>query len=154
MWFYPWGLKEDQIKAIPDDVLEDEIGGEKSDRSEEFSQGMKVWIDDVREPPPGFRWFRTTDDAIDFLEKNGSEGISLFDTDHDAGDMFVMGGDYVNVFRWLDREGKRNVTVHIHSSNPKGANAIRELISRNKENGWKEIRNSRKKETDDAQRQD
>ena len=66
-----------------------------------------------------------------------------------------MGGDYVEVFRWLDRNGKKDITVHIHSANPTGANAIREIISRNKENGWKEIRNKRKKpEEDDAQGED
>lgn len=124
---------------------EDEIGGEKSDRSEEFSSGIKLWIDDVREPPSGFKWFKTAEGAIDWLETHGTEGVSLFDTDHDAGEMFPMGGDYVNVFRWLDREGKNGITVHIHSANPKGANAIREIISRNKDRGWKEIRNRRKK---------
>lgn len=99
----------------------------------------------MRESPPGFKWFRTVDDVIDWLGRNGSENVSLFDTDHDAGDMFVMGGDYVNVFRWLDVNGKKNITVHIHSANPDGANAIRQIISRNKENGWREIRNRRKR---------
>ena len=142
---YPWGARKDRISAGGAVSEEEEIGGEKSDRSGEFSSGIKIWIDDLREPPPGFKWFRTAEGAIDWLEENGTEGVSLFDTDHDAGEMFVMGGDYVNVFRWLDRNGKRDITVHIHSANPKGANAIREIISKNKENGWKEIRNRRKK---------
>ena len=147
-----WPMVRNGGTSSEDVSEEEEIGGEKSDRSEEFSSGMKIWIDDVREPPPGFRWFKTAEGAIDWMREHGTEGISLFDTDHDAGEMFVMGGDYVNVFRWLDQEGKNDVTVHIHSANPKGANAIREIISRNKDRGWKEIRNRRKRKN--AQEED
>ena len=28
---------------------------------------MKVWLDDVRAPPEGWEWAKTTQEAVDFL---------------------------------------------------------------------------------------
>lgn len=66
----------------------------------------------------------------------------MIDTDHDAGEYQKDGGDYIRCFDYLDYCGIPDITVHIHSANPVGANNIRRIISRNSENGWKEIRNT------------
>lgn len=132
-----------EIKEALDEIYEAEadIGGEPLEELPET--GVKVWIDDVREPPEGFKWFRTVDDFIDWCHARGHvDDVALFDTDHDAAECEPFGGNYVRCFEYLDACGCDDVTVHIHSSNPMGANAIRSIISKNKERGWKELKNS------------
>ena len=124
------------------DEADKDIGGEKYDGSDRFSGGLKLWVDDLREPPEGFLWFKTTKSVLDFLEWNGSKAVSLFDLDHDAGDFVSEGGDYVRILDFLDFSGAKDVIVHIHSANPVGANNMRRIITKNSENGWKEVRNS------------
>ena len=121
-----------------------DIGGKVSDYIPD--SGTKIWIDDIREAPEGFKWFKTVKDFIDYCYKNnGIDDVSLIDTDHDAGEQIEHGGNYINCFKYLDQCGCDNLTIHIHSSNPIGANAIRSLIKKNKERGWKEIKNKAKK---------
>lgn len=133
------GIYRDEEGNIQE--AEKDIGGEKSDEVPE--NGIKIWIDDIREAPDGFKWFKSVNDFIDWChERNDFSDVTLIDTDHDAGDYQSQGGDYVRCFDYLDFCGCDNVTVHIHSANPVGANNIRRIISRNKERGWKEIRNS------------
>ena len=38
---------------------EKDIGGDKYDSISDVSTKKKVWIDDVRQAPPGFIWFKT-----------------------------------------------------------------------------------------------
>lgn len=119
---------------------EKDIGGKKSDKVPD--NGVKIWIDDIREAPNGFKWIKSVNDFIDYCHENGIDNVSLIDTDHDAGDFKKYGGDYIKCFKYLDVCGSENVTIHIHSANPVGANNIRKLITKNKNRGWKEIRNS------------
>lgn len=123
------------------DEAEKDIGGEKYEMSGEMP-GKKLWIDDIRPAPEGFHWVKSTNEAKQYILKTGLKNIVLIDTDHDAGDFQKDGGDYVKVFDWLDEVGAFNLTIHIHSANPVGANNIRSIISRNKENGWTEVKNS------------
>lgn len=117
-----------------------DIGGEKSDTVPQ--EGVKLWIDDIREAPKGFKWIKSVNEFIDYCCENGVGNISLYDTDHDAGDYQKDGGDYIRCFDYLEACGCDNITIHIHSANPVGANNIRRIITKNKEKGWKEIRNS------------
>lgn len=121
---------------------ESDIGGEKSDIENIISPGKKIWIDDIREAPEGYIWIKSVNDFIDYCYKNGIDDIELFDTDHDAGDYQSQGGDYIRCFDYLDYCGCHDITIHIHSANPVGANNIRRIITKNSENGWKEIRNT------------
>lgn len=131
--------KEDLKEADKD------IGGDVWDKADDV-EGTKIWIDDIREAPEGFKWFKTVNDFIDWCyQRQDLSDVALIDTDHDAGDYQEFGGDYVRIFDYLDRCGVKNVTVHIHSANPVGATNIRKIIGRNKENGWKEVRNSHNK---------
>lgn len=119
---------------------EPDIGGEKSDTVPQ--EGVKLWIDDIREAPEGFKWIKSVNEFIDYCCEHGVGNITLYDTDHDAGDYQKDGGDYVRCFDYLEACGCDNITIHIHSANPVGANNIRRIITKNKEKGWKEIRNS------------
>ena len=118
-------------------VSEEEIRGEKSNKQP--TKGVKIWIDDIRPVPEGYVGIKSVNEFIDYIKKHGYGGISLIDTDHDAGDYQEDGGDYINCFDYLRSIGAKNLTIHIHSANPVGANHIRQIISRCKEDGWKEI---------------
>ena len=121
-------------------VSEEEIGGDKSDKQP--TKGVKIWIDDIRPVPEGYVGIKSVNEFVDYIKKHGYGGICLIDTDHDAGDYQEDGGDYVKCFDYLRSIGAKNLTIHIHSANPVGANHIRQIISRCKEDGWKEIRNT------------
>ena len=106
---------------------------------------MKLWIDDVRPAPAGFRWARSVRRAIDIIEdceellrvNNGKATyvIELIDIDHDAGVFAQDGGDYIKLLDWLEETG-RNYPIHIHSMNPVGVQNMRAIIKRN---GWTEV---------------
>lgn len=130
------------VKDMNTNEAEHDIGGDKSEIIPQ--SGVKIWIDDIREVPPGFKWIKTVNEFIKFIEENGTQNISLIDTDHDAGDYQKDGGDYINCFDYLRMIGAKNMTIHIHSANPVGANHIRQIISRMKDDGWREVRNTSK----------
>lgn len=123
---------------------EKDIGGDKYDSISDVSTKKKVWIDDVRQAPPGFIWFKTVNGFKKYGEQFGYQDIDFIDTDHDAGECQKYGGDYVKCFEYLKDLGVRNLTIHIHSSNPVGACAIREIISYCKDHdmNWREVRNT------------
>ena len=99
---------------------------------------MKLWIDDVRPAPEGYLWAHSVWRAIkeiDLADMRG-EAIELIDIDHDAGDYWQYGGDYIKLLDWLEMTN-RNYPIHIHSANPVAVQRMRRIIERN---GWKEIR--------------
>lgn len=103
---------------------------------------MKLWIDDVR-PAPGdmfhdWIWCKSVNIAKEIIIIQEDEGnpIEFIDIDHDAGDFFQYGGDYIELLNWLEETG-RNYPIHIHSMNVVGVANMRAIIERN---GWKEIR--------------
>lgn len=101
---------------------------------------MKLWIDDVRPAPEGYIWLKSTSQAVTFIVNNeedldGNPVIELIDIDHDSGDFYCHGGDYINVLNWLEETG-RNYPIRIHSANPVGVQNMRRIIQRN---GWKEV---------------
>lgn len=107
---------------------------------------MKLWVDDVRPAPVGYRWIRSVNEAIETIQNNeimskASGGkrfysIELIDLDHDAGEYASDGGDYINLLNWLEKTG-RNYPIKIHSMNPVGVENMRRIIKRN---GWTEIK--------------
>lgn len=115
---------------------------------------MKLWIDDVRPAPEGYRWINSVNEARNFIEgieeifgdnfvlyypttgEKRKVQIELIDIDHDAGEYVNDGGDYIRLLDWLEETG-RNYPIRIHSMNPVGAANMRRIIERN---GWKEIR--------------
>lgn len=126
---------------------------------------MKLWIDDVRPAPDGYRWCKSVNEATKFIENTekcvqrcmdrghkcfldrdyvgrtkaynaaNKVDITLIDIDHDAGDYANDGGDYIKLLDWLEETG-RNYPIRIHSMNPVGRENMRAIIRRN---GWTEV---------------
>jgi hypothetical protein len=106
---------------------------------------MKLWIDDVRPAPEGYRTVRSVNEAKEIFLANElmyrlSGGkiyyeIELIDIDHDAGDFANDGGDYIKLLDWFEATG-RNYPIRIHSMNPVGRENMRAIIRRN---GWTEV---------------
>ena len=99
---------------------------------------MKLWVDDVRTAPEGYKWCRTVNEAkwaINYAEEMFPKTnvpyykLEIIDIDHDA-------GDYIKLLDWLEETG-RNYPIHIHSMNPVGIENMRRIIKRN---GWTEIK--------------
>lgn len=106
---------------------------------------MKLWIDDLRPAPFGYRIARSVNEAIEIIETyeimhrmSGGKKIyeiELIDIDHDAGDFFQDGGDYIKILDWMEVTN-RNYPIHIHSMNPVGIENMCRIIQRN---GWREV---------------
>ena len=107
---------------------------------------MKLWVDDIRPAPEGYKWchsvFRVLKEIQlreyeikEFGDIEDIEPIELIDLDHDAGDYYMYGGDYIKILDWLEKTG-RNYPIRIHSMNPVGVENMRRIIKRN---GWKEV---------------
>lgn len=106
---------------------------------------MKLWVDDVRPAPDGYRGYKSVNAAkcaIRNIESsywhthNKLYLIELIDIDHDAGDYAHLGGDYIELLNWLEETG-RNYPIRIHSMNPVGVANMRRIIERN---GWTEVK--------------
>lgn len=114
---------------------------------------MKIWIDDIRPAPEGYVWCTSVNKTIETIEKFESAvenyldewdfppaeiwdmKIELLDMDHDAGDFYYCGGDYIKILEWMEQTG-RSYPIRIHSMNVVGCENMRRII---KKNGWKEV---------------
>ena len=108
---------------------------------------MKLWVDDIRPAPHGYFHAYSVEQAkelIKMMEICDSNTFSLdddtyklevIDIDHDSGDYFFEGGDYISLLDWLEETG-RNYPIRIHSMNPVGVENMRRIIKRN---GWTEV---------------
>lgn len=108
---------------------------------------MILWVDDIREPPQkeNYRWVKSVNEAKDAIlgfenwksrgmMEDGAE-IELIDIDHDAGDFYFDGGDYIRLLDWLE-VNDACYDIRIHSMNPVGVSNMRRIIERN---GWREV---------------
>lgn len=77
-------------------------------------------------------------DAIFQYERNFNDDTILIDLDHDNGDYFDDGGDYIKILDWLEEEGivDTGYFFHLHTMNVVGAENMRRIIKRN---GWREV---------------
>ena len=102
----------------------------------------KIWIDDVRAmPDPSYtRHITSVDEALSFIDRVGIRNISLIDLDHDAGEFYNQGGDYIKILDYIEElqyNGEKiNTKFRIHSMNSVGAIKMRYIIQKN---GWKFI---------------
>ncbi len=84
---------------------------------------MKLWIDDLRYPPEGWVWARSSDEAVLHLTMRHWQVVSF---DHDLGGddtgMKVMDWmiEYMDIDEWPRQ-------INVHSANPVG---VRNLINR------------------------
>ena len=94
---------------------------------------MRVWLDDLREAPPGWVRVRTPEEAIALLETGDVTEISL---DHDLG---LLDGERertgYDVLLWLEREvaeGRWLIPlpeISVHSANPVGRKRMEQAIA-------------------------
>ena len=98
---------------------------------------MNVWVDDLRDAPEGYTHVKSVDRAIELIANCLREGveIAVLDLDHDAGDFYSDGGDYIRILDWLECAGI-SVPIRIHTMNPVGRQNMLNIIERN---GWKLI---------------
>lgn len=109
---------------------------------------MKIWVDDIRKAPPRYYRTRSVNETKRFIEycekeylnskkKDNNYIIEVIDLDHDAGDFYCDGGDYIEILNWME-ETHRSYPIHIHSMNPVGIQNMLNIISHN---GWVCVRN-------------
>lgn len=106
---------------------------------------MRLWIDDLRLAPEGYTWAKNVDEVkihcIQHLDPNKNLHIKEFNLDHDSGEYNYLGGDYIEILKFLEEKQylnnwKINSAFHIHSQNVVGIQNMRAIIQRNK---WKEV---------------
>ena len=102
---------------------------------------IKIWVDDIRPAPDGYIHCRSVNEAkaaIFQYERNFNDDTILIDLDHDSGDYFNDGGDYIKILDWLEEEGivDTGYFFHLHTMNVVGAENMRRIIKRNK---WREV---------------
>jgi hypothetical protein len=77
---------------------------------------MKVYLDDIRKPPAGWKLVKWPDEAIKLLKTGQVEEISL---DHDLGD--DERGTGYDVVLWIEEQVVRNKfnppKIKVHSAN-------------------------------------
>ena len=93
---------------------------------------IKIWVDDIRPAPKGYVSFKTVNDTIDFLSKADLSLVEVIDLDHDAGDYYSEGGDYIRILDWLEYK-QISIPISIHSGNPVGIKNMMRIIAKN---GW------------------
>ena len=104
---------------------------------------IKLWIDDVRQPPSDdWIWIKTVKMAksiIHHYEHQYQDDTITIDLDHDAGSFAKDGGDYIEILNWLEREGivDTGYFFHIHSMNSVGVQNMKAIIEHN---GWRLIK--------------
>ncbi|WP_170219494.1 cyclic-phosphate processing receiver domain-containing protein [Nocardioides litoris] len=78
---------------------------------------MRLWIDDLRPAPEGWRWAKTSREAIAILEAQPADAVSF---DHDLG-RDRDGDDTTRaVVLWMCEHDRWPPTVHVHTANPVG----------------------------------
>lgn len=89
---------------------------------------LKVFLDDVREPPEGWVLVRTAAEAIAVLETGNVTDLSL---DHDLGD--PVNGTGHDVACWIEEavalRGFVPPTLSVHSANPVGRQRMLDAIA-------------------------
>lgn len=85
---------------------------------------MKLWLDDIRTPPPGWVWAKSSAAAIELLKHNDVREISF---DHDLG-----GEDTARrVILWICENNFCFPPIcYIHSANPIGRDWMQGMIDR------------------------
>lgn len=90
---------------------------------------MKLWVDDLRPAPEGWRWVKTSQDAIDRLIWARSEFLPQCDEisfDHD------LGGDDTTrrVVLWMAENDYWPPVVKVHTANPVGRDWLVGMVTR------------------------
>ena len=95
---------------------------------------MKIWVDDIRPMPEDFSGhFRSVDETIKFLrramEDDVIDAIEMMSLDHDAGDYYDQGGDFIKILDWMVEHGVK-IPCYLHTGNPVGRDNMWRLMKR------------------------
>ena len=96
---------------------------------------MKIWVDDVREPPEGWRWFTRSEDVIAWLTYDLSLVRMGFEPDTRAMSLdHDLGGDDTTrpIVLWMCEHDFWPNEVYVHSANPVGVEWLEGMIERYK----------------------
>lgn len=95
---------------------------------------IKLWIDDIRPAPEGYKWIKSVNEVITYIYAFGTNDIEEINLDHDAGDYAKYGGDYIKILDFLESLNTIIPCVFkFHSMNPVGVKNMRNICIRN---GW------------------
>lgn len=93
---------------------------------------IKLWIDDVRPAPRGWRRAKTSNEAIDMLCNYDPTEISF---DHDLGGNDTSMNIVNMIEKWSSEDRIGRFVWHIHSANPVGRKNL-ELALQSCERFW------------------
>lgn len=90
---------------------------------------VKLWIDDLRPAPTGWVWAKSSDEAIEILDRwqHSSVTLTMASFDHD------LGGDDTSlpVIDWFIEHQRWPNAVYVHTANPVGRRNILTSVDRN-----------------------
>lgn len=89
---------------------------------------LKIWLDDLREAPKGYKWCHSVNEAIALIKEN-KDNIELIDLDHDLGDFTKDGGDAICLMDYLV-ENELLYELKFHTANPVGLANMQRLYNR------------------------
>jgi len=85
---------------------------------------LKVYLDDWREPPPGYTGVKTVNQLKDLVKRYGKE-IEVLDLDNYLEEYSYFGGNGIDFIKWLEEavytgevELNPDVKIVSHSSDP------------------------------------
>lgn len=92
---------------------------------------VRIWLDDLRKAPPGYKWCTSVNAAISYIElcEKAGNHIECIDCDHDLGDYAEDGGDGIKLIDWLAKR-KSFYRVELHTMNPVGWENMQREIDR------------------------
>jgi hypothetical protein len=98
--------------------------------------GIRIWLDDVREPPDGFDiWCKDTFECSKVMREHSVDFISF---DHDLGNKTFTGYSLAVIIEDLAFRNLINpIGWEVHSMNPVGAERIRKAMTK-ADNYWRE----------------
>ena len=95
------------------------------------TEGIKIWVDDLRPVPTGYAGAKSVNEAIALIEeieqKDGS--IAVIDLDHDLGDYAADGGDAIKLLDYLAAREKF-YPIAFHTANPVGRANMERMVRR------------------------
>lgn len=98
----------------------------------EYSPGLKLWIDDIRNPPDEtWEWVTTSEAAIATLKLFKEEGLSWIEREAISFDHDLGGDDTTRpVVIWMIENDFKFKKYSVHSANPVGIDWLRGMIHR------------------------
>ena len=97
---------------------------------------MKLWIDDLRPAPEGYRQVDTVEEAIYEImryEREQDWAMREYILVHKN---YEQTAEYYKLLDWLEITGRNKYPIHIHTDNAVASMRMKATIQKN---GWKEV---------------